>query len=59
MRKKIGISVVRPEPEVDIRSEDYIILDDTDIDSDDDEDSDDFEDEAGADIMESSTDQNF
>ena len=64
MRKKIGISVVKPEPEVDIRSEDYIILDDTDTDNDaeedrDDEGSDDFEDEAGDDIMESSTDQNF
>ena len=64
LRKKIGISVVRAEPEVDIRSEDYIILDDTDTDSDaeedtDDEDGDDFEDEVGADIMESSTDQNF
>ena len=57
-RKKIGISMVKPEPEVDIRSEDYIILDDTDSDRDD-EDSDDFEDEARADIMESSTDQNF
>jgi hypothetical protein len=45
---------------VDIRSEDYIILDDTDIDSDAEDDSDDdYEDEAGADIMESSTDQNF
>ena len=64
LRKKIGISVVKPELEVDIGSEDYIILDDTDTDSDaeedrDDEVSDDFEDEARADIMESSTDQNF
>ena len=41
---------------MDIRSEDYIILDDTDSDPDSD---DDYEDEAGADIMESSTDQNF
>ena len=38
-----------------IRPEDYIIIDDTDSDPSDD----DFEDEAGADIMESSTDQNF
>ena len=49
-----------PEPGVDIFSEDYIILDDTDSDPDgNDEDSDDYEDEARADIMESSTDQNF
>ncbi|XBH68120.1 hypothetical protein VPH35_096364 [Triticum aestivum] len=41
----------------DIRSEDYIIIDDTD--SDPDSSDDDYEDEAGADIMESSTDQNF
>ena len=45
-----------PEPEVDIRSEDYIIIDDTNSHPDSD---DDYEDEAGADIMESSTDQNF
>ena len=37
--------------------ENYIIIDDTDYDLDDSDD--DFEDEAGADIMESSTDQNF
>ena len=41
----------------DIRSEDYIIIDDTDSDPDDSDD--DYVDEAGADIMESSTDQNF
>ena len=41
---------------MDIRLEDYIILDVTDSDPDND---DDYEDEAGADIMESSTDQNF
>ena len=35
--------------------ENYIIIDDTDSDPGED----DFEDEAGADIMESSTDQNF
>ena len=37
--------------------ENYIIIDDTDSDPDDSDD--DFEDEAGADIMESSTDQKF
>ena len=37
--------------------EDYIIIDDTD--SDPDSSDDDYEDEAGANIMESSTDQNF
>ena len=41
----------------EIRSEDYIIIDDTDSDPDDSDD--DYEDEAGADIMESSADQNF
>ena len=62
LKKKLGIPVVNPkqEPEVDIRSEDYIILDDTNTDSDANDDSDDdYEDKAGADIMESSTDQNF
>ena len=39
----------------DICLEDYIIIDDTDSDPSED----DFVDEAGADIMESSTDQNF
>ena len=38
-------------------SENYIIIDDTDSDPDDSDD--DFVDEAGADIMESSTDQFF
>ena len=56
LKKKLGIFMGDPEPGVDIRSEDYIILDDTDSDPDND---DDYEDEAGADIMESSTDQNF
>ena len=41
----------------DTRSEDYIIIDDTD--SDPDNSDDDYEDEAGADIRESSTEQNF
>ena len=41
----------------DDHPKDYIIIDDTD--SDPDSSDDDYEDEAGADIMESSTDQNF
>ena len=40
----------------DNHSEDYIIIDDTDSAPDSD---DDYEDKAGADIMESSSDQNF
>ena len=40
-----------------IRPEDYIIIDDTDSDPDSSDDY--YEDEAGAEIMESSTDQNF
>ena len=62
LKKKLGIPVMsqKREPEVEIRTEDYIILDDTDTDSDANDDSDDdYIDEAGADIMESSTDQNF
>ena len=61
--KKLGIFMGDPAPggdddqSKDIRSEDYIIIDD--IDSDPDSNDDDYEDEAGADIMESSTDQNF
>src|SRR5215216_4976721 len=58
LKKKLGIPVVKPEPEVDTRSEDYILIDDTDTDSDDDS-SADYEDEAGADVMESSTDQDY
>ena len=59
--KKIGIFMGDPTPveedeePKEIRPKDYIIIDDTDSDLSDD----DFEDEAGADIMESSTDQNF
>ena len=59
--KKIGIFMWGPTPveedeePKEIRPKDYIIIDDTDSDPSDD----DFEDEAGADIMESSTDQNF
>ena len=56
LKKKLGIFMGDPEPGVDIRSEDYIILDDTESYPDS---NDDHEDEAGADIMESSTDQNF
>ena len=57
LKKKLGVFMGDPAPEEDIRSEDYIIIDDTD--SDPDSSDDDYEDEAGADIMESSTDQNF
>ena len=42
----------------DDHPEDYIIIDD-DTDSDPNSSDDDYKDEAGADIMESSTDQNF
>ena len=56
LKKKLGIFMGDPTPGEDIRSEDYIILDDTDSDPDSD---DDYENEAGADIMESSTKQNF
>ena len=56
LKKKLGIFMGDPAPEEDNHPEDYIIIDDTDSDPDSD---DDYEDEAGADIMESSTDQNF
>ena len=59
--KKIGVFMGDPAPggEDDDSTcpENYIIIDDTDSDPDDSDD--DYEDEAGADIMESSTDQNF
>ena len=61
--KKIGIFMEGPTPveedeePKENRPEDYIIIDDTD--SDPDSSDDDYEEEAGADIMESSTDQNF
>ena len=59
--KKIGVFMGDPAPGGDdddsTCAENYIIIDDTDFDPDDSDD--DFEDEAGADIMESSTDQNF
>ena len=47
--------VEEDEEPKEIHPEDYIIIDDTDPDDSDD----DYEDEAGADIMESSIDQNF
>ena len=62
LKRKLGLSVEnhKREPTKEIHSEDYIILDDTDTDSDANDDSDDdYVDEAGADIMESSSDQNF
>ena len=59
--KKIGVFMGDPAPggEDDDSScpENYIIIDDTNSDPDDSDD--DYEDETGADIMESSTDQNF
>ena len=59
--KKIGIFMGDPTPveedkePKEIRPEDYIIIDDTDSDLSDD----DLEDEAGADIMESATEEYF
>ena len=59
--KKIGIFMGDPTPveedeePKEIRPEDYIIIDDTDSDLS----NDDYEDEAGADIMESSTEEYF
>ena len=61
LERKLGVFMGDPAPggedeePKEISLEDYIIIDDTDSDPSDD----DFEDEAGADIMESSTDQNF
>ena len=63
LTRKLGVFMGDPAPggeddePKEIRSEDYIIIDDTD--SDPDSSDDDYVDEAGADIMESSTDQNF
>ena len=63
LTRKLGVFMGDPAPggdddhPEDIRSEDYIIIDN--IDSDPDSSDDDYEDGAGADIMESSTDQNF
>ena len=59
--QKLGVFMGDPAPggEDDDSTcpENYIIIDDTDLDPDDSDD--DYEDEAGADIMESSTEQNF
>ena len=65
LTRKLGVFMGDPAPggeeeeeePKEIHSEDYIIIDDTDSDPDDSDD--DYEDEAGADIMESSADQNF
>ena len=63
LMRKLGVFKGDPVPgreedePKEIRSEDCIIIDDTDSDPNDSDD--DYEDEAGADIMESSTDQNF
>ena len=62
LTRKLGVFMGDPAPggeddePKEIRSEDYIIINDTDSDPDSD---DDYEDEARADIMESSSDQNF
>ena len=61
LERKLGVFMGDPAPggedeePKEIRPEDYIIIDDTDSDPSEDE----FVNEAGADIMESSTDQNF
>ena len=58
LKKKLGVFMGDPAPGGDDdHPEDYIIIDDTD--SDPDSSDDDYEDEARADIMESSTDQIF
>ena len=58
LTRKLGVFMGDPAPRGDDdHPEDYIIVDDTD--SDPDSSDDDYEDEARADIMESSTDQNF
>ena len=56
LTRKLGVFMGDPAPGGDDNHpKDYIIIDGTDSDPSDD----DYEDEAGADIMESSTDQNF
>ena len=59
LEKKIGASVGHPVPEAEVDEctcpDNYIISDDTDAEPSEDE----WIDEAGADIMESSTDRNF
>ena len=63
LTRKLGVFMGDPAPggedddSKDIRSEDYIIIDDTDSDPDDSDD--DYVDEAGADIMESASEQFF
>ena len=58
LTRKLGVFMGDPAPGGDDNQpEDYIIIDDTDFDPDSSDD--DYDDEAGADIMESSTDQNF
>ena len=63
LERKLGVFMGDPAPggedeePKENSSGDYIIFDDTDTDHDDSDD--DYEDEAGADIMEFSTDQNF
>ena len=61
LTRKLGVFMGDPAPGGDDDDstcpENYIIIDDTDSDPDDSDD--DFDDKAGADIMESSTDQNF
>ena len=67
LARKLGVFMGDPAPggeddkPKEIRSEDYIIIDDTDFDIDFDPDSsdDDHEDKAGADIMESSIEKYF
>ena len=56
LTRKLGVFMGGPTPNKDNQPGDYIILDDTDSDPVSD---DDYVDEAGADIMESSSDENF
>ena len=59
-RHQLPVENHKRELAKEIRSEDYIILDDIDMDRDANDDSDDdYVDEVGANIMESSSDQNF
>ena len=62
LKRKLGLPLEdhKRESAKEIRSKDYIILDDTDMDSDANVDiDDDYVDEARADIMESSSDESF
>ena len=56
LTRKLGVFMGDPAPKKDNQPGDYIILDDIDSDPDS---NDDYVDEAGADIMESSYDENF